>query len=692
MVGRTDDPPTTGRPAVGHPDAPDDGPTGTRCTLGDVGRWLASGPWWWLPAVRVLRRWGPPALAVAVTVLVVSPLVAAYAHLHGGTWYPVGDQALIELRTADVGKAATPLLGPYSRFGWNHPGPLEFYVLAPLFRAYGSASMGLLLGTLLVNAAALAATMWVAYRRGRLALVLGAGLVLALLLRSMGATDLTDPWNPYITLLPFALFLVLVWSVLDGDLWMLPLVALTGSFLVQTHVSFALQVSAGVLLALLGVWRARRVSRLVLRPHGVAAHDAVAFGPHRRRWPPASLAQAAEDGWPTRRGLRRVLVVTGAVLAVCWLPVAVDAVAGRHNATDLARFFLDGSRPNVGAETASKLVALELGSDAPWRTEDADRGPWAGGPEPVDAHGGEVTGTDLGRLAWPLGLFLAGMGLAWAVGPRGRSALRLGAVVGTASVVGALATAKISDLPYNYLLRWWWVVAALLWLAIGWALWTAAEWRSLRWWRWLVVIPLLPALWGISTATVSAASEVAVPIADLQAPIGALAGPVTAATPAGANVQVRGVGSFHNMVGDGLLLQLIRSGRRVVVDPEVAYKFGEDNVATDGPDAVVFVVSNDSIGRYRARDDVREIASYDPLTPDERQRFAELDARLRQQLRDAGRPELVGMFSIGDSLVEAKDLAGVDQDLLRQVEELRAKGMPVAAFLGDRAALEREGG
>jgi hypothetical protein len=649
----------------------------------DVARWWASGPWALGPAAERWARRLAAALAVLVAVVVVSPIVVTFANLWGDTWYPAGDQALIELRTADVGKAATPLLGPYSRFGWNHPGPLEFYVLAPLYRAAGSASMGLLLATV--------GALWVAWRRGRLALVVGLGLVLSLLLRSMGPTDLSDPWNPYLTVVPFALFLLLVWAVLDGDLWMLPLVALTGSFLVQTHVGFALQVGVGAVVALLGVWRARRVSRLALVSHRGADQAAVAFGA-RRPWLPISPVGSETGEWPTLRSLRSVLVVTAVVMVVTWLPVAVDQLAGRHNATEVASFFLDSSRPTIGREVAAGLVARQVGAEGPLSDDDAARAPWSGGPEPIDRHGGEVLGTDLTRLLWPMGLFIGSLGLALVVGPRGRSAVRLAAVTLTAAVFGAAATARISDQPYNYLLRWWWVIGALLWLSIGWSSWCAAGWRWGRSLRWLAVLVVVPALWTATATTLEAAGQPNVPMADLQPAIGALAGPVTAATPPGSPVEVRGVGSHHNIVGDGLMLQLIRSGRRVVVDPATAFKFGEDNVATSGPEAVVFVVSNDSIERYRQRDDVREIVSYDPLTAEERARFIEIAASLRAQFEAAGRPDLVTMIGIGDSLIDAHGLAGVDQELLEQAEELRRKGMPVAAFVGDRAALERDPG
>src|SRR5262249_23998336 len=52
-----------------------------------------------------------------------------------------GDGAVLELGTFRA-VHHVQLLGPYSRFGWNHPGPLYFYLAAPfyeLFHEHGAA-------------------------------------------------------------------------------------------------------------------------------------------------------------------------------------------------------------------------------------------------------------------------------------------------------------------------------------------------------------------------------------------------------------------------------------------------------------------------------------------------------------------------------------------------------------------------
>src|SRR5207248_944098 len=62
-----------------------------------------------------------------------------------------GDAAFIELAVRQALRGRQ-LLGPYSRFGWNHPGPVLFYLFAPLYWLSGERSRALFLGSWLVNA------------------------------------------------------------------------------------------------------------------------------------------------------------------------------------------------------------------------------------------------------------------------------------------------------------------------------------------------------------------------------------------------------------------------------------------------------------------------------------------------------------------------------------------------------------
>src|SRR5688500_15389528 len=76
------------------------------------------GPFLALAAAAIL------AIAVVITARAMPPIVTS------------SDLAVTELYT-ELATRGQLLVGPDSRFAWNHPGPIYFYVLAPLYAASG---------------------------------------------------------------------------------------------------------------------------------------------------------------------------------------------------------------------------------------------------------------------------------------------------------------------------------------------------------------------------------------------------------------------------------------------------------------------------------------------------------------------------------------------------------------------------
>src|SRR5690606_22178424 len=98
------------------------------------------------------------------------------------------DLAQIEMRVRDVGTAHSPLVGLGGRiFGFDtqgaHPGPVSFYLLAPVYRLLGGTSWALQVSAATLNVAALAATLWATSRRWGAQGVLLVAAGLAVLLR-----------------------------------------------------------------------------------------------------------------------------------------------------------------------------------------------------------------------------------------------------------------------------------------------------------------------------------------------------------------------------------------------------------------------------------------------------------------------------------------------------------------------------
>jgi hypothetical protein len=250
----------------------------------------------------------------------------------GSSYLPAADLALIEMQVRDVGREAV-LTGLYSREDWSHPGPAQFYVLAPFYWLTGGASVSLYLGALAVNLASVAGMAVVARRRGGTPLVLVTLLAGSLLMRTLGADFLRDPWNCFMTVLPFGLVVFLVWSLTTGDAWALPWAVGTTSFVAQAHVGYV--VLAFPLLAFGVLW---------------LAVDTLRDGDEEQR-----------------RRVVRAGLVAAVVGAVLWLPTLVDVLRKRAQQPRQHRRVLPDQRGG-GAHDRRRVERLVGPSSRPCRS------------------------------------------------------------------------------------------------------------------------------------------------------------------------------------------------------------------------------------------------------------------------------------------------------------------------------------
>ena len=215
------------------------------------------------------------------------------------------DFAVTELYT-DLATRGRLLVGPYSRFGWNHPGPFYFYLQAPLYALGGHRAASLYAGALAMNLAALVTLAWVVWRgaRGSLpVLITGACVLFAW----RAPRFLASPWTAHVPVLPSITFIVLCAAVVSGRVRLLPLTMIVGTFLAQTHLGFAPMVAGLSAAVLAGAVIARR-----------------------------------EDDRPI--GL--VLVISAGVLIALWaLPIGEAVSHGGGNLAALWRFFVTGAGP-----------------------------------------------------------------------------------------------------------------------------------------------------------------------------------------------------------------------------------------------------------------------------------------------------------------------------------------------------------
>jgi hypothetical protein len=368
------------------------------------------------------RRGGWPVISGMLAAIAV-PLGVALAVLRSPRWFPLLDMAQTELRVRDVASSHPPLIGLAGRIGTfaqqgSHPGPLSFWALWPFYEIFGANSWALEAAGVALNLLAIGLALWLAYRRGGPALLLGVGTAVALLTRALGAEVLTQPWNPYIPIMWWFAFLLAVWSVACDDLPALPFAVFAGTMCVQTHVSYL-----GLVLGLV----AAMVVYLGVRVY-------------QRR-----------DEREERRRILRWSAWSGGLAIFLWIPPVIDQlVHDPGNLRVIFDYFKAPPESPIGLGSGLKFFLANL---SPGRLI-------TGLSSDFSASGSTIPGI----------LMLVASAAAFAVAWRMRHQLllRLNAVIAVALVLGLISASRIFGVVWFYLLLWGWATSALMLVAVGW--------------------------------------------------------------------------------------------------------------------------------------------------------------------------------------------------------------------------------
>src|SRR4029077_19446770 len=114
-------------------------------------------------------------------------------------WFPLGDRAIIAVRSYDVLSTHPPLLGQYSASSAVigrpvlSPGPMLYWLLALPVRV-GPVAPAVTIG--IVNTCAVIGIVAVARRRGGIPLMVATGVAVSLMCASFDTQVLHDVWNP----------------------------------------------------------------------------------------------------------------------------------------------------------------------------------------------------------------------------------------------------------------------------------------------------------------------------------------------------------------------------------------------------------------------------------------------------------------------------------------------------------------
>ena len=586
--------------------------------------------------MKRFERWAVP----LVIVVVVAPLAVTLVAQRSMRWTPVFDLAMIELRVRDVTTGHWPLLGLVGRIGTperlgSHPGPLAFYLLAPVYWLLGRSSWAFEAASLVYQGAAVVVAVLLGRRRAGLPGAVAVAALVALVVQGVGLATLAEPWNPYLPVLWFVVCLVATWSVIAGDRPMLLVAVFAASVCAQTHVPYL------------------AVTTVLL---GIGALAALRRGP---RW----VAGAAALG------------------LLLWTPPIVDQlVHDPGNLSILLDHFGTPPEATIGFREGGRLLlerldVWHLAVDS-WR----DPGDLIGVLHPRVP----VAGRGVAMLvAW---LAAAAASLAWLRSRR--TLLALHAVAATSVAAAWFAIARIFGAPHYYLMLWAWTVGGLLLVATAW---TVAElvartrpaWRSrVR----PVAIGLAVAVVVLSSGRMLAAPK---PVELGLAPVGDQLGRLLPETERGlveagarrGRWLVTWDDSAHlGSQGYGLVNELERRHFEVGVVEYHRVNFVPHRMLREADAAGrIHLVTGNDVERWAAVEGATRIAYDDPRSPAQRRHADEVLDRLKEELRAAGAPDLAAELDV--DLWSARSDPRIQPLQGLAIDELREIGVPAAVYI-----------
>ena len=575
---------------------------------------------------------GPAAIVVIITLIAVA----------GSQWFLTGDFAHTEFLVRAIPRHP-PLIGVAARVQeqGSTPGPSMAYLLYPFYKLFGSSAFALAAAVDVLHLAAIAGSVIVAKRVGGTAIAAITALSLTATTVAVAPRFFLEPWNVWVPVFAFALFLILVWGLVCEHLALLPVAVAVGSHCVQTHISYTVLVTGllgGALAWLAWLWW--RTDRLAER--------------HPLRW----------------------LLIATATMVVAWLPPVIEQLhPGTGNLRKLYHQFSDPGAPFVGTRAALKAMIGRFNLFGPWI---------------IDAH--KDPRSTPNYVGFILFVALVAVSVRWAWMRRERVELSLYAVLAAATVLGFVSTTRIFGTFFEYVIRWMSPLVAL-WIA-------ASVWSCWLTWREHTAndgghrTVLTAARIGVVAAVaviavgVGRALTAEVPYRRDSSMTGALSGQLQRSLDRADRYQINEFDPVAlGAVGFGLALDLERHGLHAGVGPWGEAGVMPFRVVTDAQadSTLWFVASTPVIDAFSALPGAVVRATFDVRSTADVTRSDELERELLNVLCTTGHGELRPLLFTRwghTALAFAPDLPAEAKPLLQQYTDLRQPAAVVELPVG----------
>ena len=578
-----------------------------------------------------------------IAAIVSAPLLIAVVTLIAREpWFPAGDMAQAELHMRGF-FTHPPLVGAAGRIvgdagtQGSHPGPALWVAMLPVYLFGSRSSDALMLAVVSVHIVSILAAVMLAYRRGGRLLAALTGLATLCFVRSSGTDFMIEPWNPWLALLPFMVFILLIGEVVapvslsspKGRATAFVIAVMVGSYCVQCHAGYVPLVFAALFGAL-----------------GVLVYD---IG---------------------RKG--HIFQTVGISLCVglaMWTPPILDQWRRTPgNLSVLWQHFASPSEPTITFGSGVRVIATQMNILGPWLT-----GPGASAPS-------ENWARYPGFVAFiALVLFVAVLAR-----QRGLSGLlRMQLMFWGLLVVSVISVLRIFGPYFEYTIRWLWILSALTIAHSCFVLcriFGILQWLKLKRVSTTVAVAVVSAL--LVASAVQAHQRVHIP------------GPTESRILAGLIPQAIEVLNPQrsyllrmydpytlNATGFGSLLELERQGFDVGVDFFRAAAALPHRVRSEmSVDSILWVVVGPAIARADLDPALKRVAFVDPRTAQEVILAEQLLNDIREGLIVAGRSELVpSLDTPGASLLFAEP--ALPHPIAEMVRQLIRWGQPVAMYI-----------